>query len=155
MNNRTPISASATAVRCTDTLMSARLASTVTMAPATPPRLQSPWSRFITGVCRRALNSEPCTFIATSMNTSKNSNPTSPAINIAGVVAKPTTGSDPIDNSVPTISTRRVPKRPMTRPVRRLPINPEMAARVSTKPSAPIEIPTRSRISGNCGTNVA
>ena len=40
-------------------------------------------------------------------------------------------------------------------PVSRLPIKPEMLASVRTSPSPPIEMPTRSRISGNSGMNDA
>ena len=76
-------------------------------------------------------------------------------MSIAGVVANPTIGSEPIDRIVPTITTLRVPNRAITRPVSRLPINPEMLASVRTSPSPPIEMPTRSRISGNSGMNDA
>ena len=56
---------------------------------------------------------------------------------------------------VPMITTRRVPSLAITRPVSRLPIRPEMLASVRTSPSAPIEMPTRSRISGSSGMNDA
>ena len=115
-NNDTASSATVTTARWTCTLTSARLTSTVMMPPVTPPRLHRPCSRFITGVRRRELSTDPCTFIATSMNTSKNSRPTRPTINIAGAVAKPTIGSEPIDMIVPMITTRRVPSLAITRP---------------------------------------
>ena len=144
-----------TTARCTCTLTSARLTSTVMTPPVTPPRLHSPCSRFITGVRRRELSTDPCTFIATSMKTSKNSRPIRPTTSIAGAVANPTIGSDPIDMIVPMITTRRVPSLAITRPVSRLPTRPEMLASVRTSPSAPIEMPTRSRISGSSGMNDA
>ena len=63
-NNDTASRATVTTARCTCTLTSARLTSTVMTPPVTPPRLHRPCSRFITGVRRRELSTEPCTFIA-------------------------------------------------------------------------------------------
>ena len=79
--------------------------------PMTVPRLQSPWSRFITGAWRRALSHEPCRFMATSTRTSKVSMPTNPASRTSGVVANPTTASDS-ETTVPAAMMARVGSRP-------------------------------------------
>ena len=82
-------------------LTPARKVSTVMTPPVTEPKLQNPCRRFITGVWRLALSADPCTFIATSMKTSKNSNPNSAATSSTGPVENPINGRNAIEHAVP------------------------------------------------------